>query len=308
MKQRISRLILLPFIATFLAACASLQGSTATPVTLKDGSGREVKIGSPAKRIISLAPSNTEILYAIQAGDKLVGRDDFSNFPAEVSSVPLVGGSMGNYNFEQIASLKPDLVLASSLNTPEQVKTLEELGLTVYLLPNPVDLEGLFQNLATVGTLTGNDSQAGELVKSLKSRVSAVEEKISSVTTQPVVYYELDGTDPTQPWTTGSGTFLANLIGMAGGKNAGDELTGDFAQISLEALLAKNPDLIILGDSNYGMDAKQVASRVGWNGLKAVQDGHVYPFDDDLVSRPGPRLVDGLEQLAKLIHPEAFKQ
>jgi iron complex transport system substrate-binding protein len=308
MKQRISLLILLPLIATFLAACASLQRSTATPVTLKDGSGREVKIGSPAKRIISLAPSNTEILYAIQAGDKLVGRDDFSNFPAEVSSVPLVGGSMGNYNFEQIASLKPDLVLASSLNTPEQVKTLEELGLTVYLLPNPADLEGLFQNLATLGTLTGNDSQAGELIKSLKSRVSAVEEKISSVTTQPVVYYELDGTDPTQPWTTGSGTFLANLIGMAGGKNAGDELTGDFAQISLEALLSKNPDLIILGDSNYGMDAKQVASRVGWNGLKAVQDGQVYPFDDDLVSRPGPRLVDGLEQLAKLIHPEAFKQ
>jgi cobalamin transport system substrate-binding protein len=238
----------------------------------------------------------------------VIGRDDFSNYPAEAASIPSVGGNMGNYDMEKIASLKPDLVLASSLNTPEQVKALEQLGLTVYLLPNPQNLDGLYQNLATVGSITGKISQADELIKSLKSRVAAVEEKISAIDSRPVVFYELDGTDPAQPWTTGSGTFLASLIGLAGGTNAGDGLTGDFAQISLESLLSTNPDLIILGDSNYGMDAKQVEARTGWGKMKAVQNGKVFPFNDDLVSRPGPRLVDGLEQLARLIHPEAFQQ
>ena len=215
---------------------------------------------------------------------------------------------MGNYDLETIAALKPDLVLASGLNTPEQVKSLEQLGLTVYVLPNPKDLDGLYQNIAAVGQLTGFNSQADELIASLKARVEAVEEKISAVDTRPVVFYELDGSDPAQPWTTGPGTFLSNLIGMAGGTNAGDDLTSDFAQISLEALLVKDPALIILGDSNYGMDATQVKTREGWNRLSAVMTDKVQPFDDDLVSRPGPRLVDGLEALAKMIHPEVFSQ
>jgi iron complex transport system substrate-binding protein len=289
-----------------LVACVPKAGNNNQNLVLTDGLGRQVRITAPTQRIVSLAPSNTEILFALGAGDQVVGRDEFSNYPAEAVSIPSVGGSMGNYNFEQIAALKPDMVLASSLNTPEQVNALEQLGLTVYLLPNPNDLDGLYQNLATIGSLAGKESQADELVTSLKNRVEAVESAISAVGTKPVVFYELDGSDPAQPWTTGPGTFLANLIGMAGGINAGDDLGSDFAQISLESLLVKDPDLIILGDSNYGVDASQVAARQGWGGLSAVKDGSIVPFNDDLVSRPSPRLVDGLEILAQLIHPEAF--
>jgi iron complex transport system substrate-binding protein len=306
MKKVVPAISIVLAILVLLGACSPKGTSSALNLTLTDGLGRQVNIASPAQRIVSLAPSNTEILFALGAGSQLVGRDEFSNYPAEAASIPSIGGSMGNYNFEQIAALKPDLVLASSLNTPEQVKSLEQLGLTTYLLPNPTNLEGLYQNLSTIGSMTGSNSQAETLVKSLKTRVETVEDKISSVDTRPVVFYELDGSDPAQPWTTGPGTFLSNLIGMAGGVNAGDDLKSDFAQISLESLLVKAPALIILGDSNYGVDASQVAARQGWDSLQAVKDGRVMPFNDDLVSRPGPRLVDGLETIAQLIHPEAF--
>jgi iron complex transport system substrate-binding protein len=299
---------LLLTLTILIGACSSIVTPGTKLISLTDGMDREVKLSAPAQRIVSLAPSNTEILFALGAADQVVGRDEFSNYPSEVTSIPGIGGSMGNYNFEKIAALKPDLVLASSLNTPEQVKSLEELGITVYLLPNPVDLDGLYKNLGTVGTLIGKTSQADNLIEDLKSRVSAVEDKISVVDNKPVVFYELDASDAAQPWTSGPGTFLSNLIGMAGGINAGDELSGDFVQISLETLLVKNPDLIILGDSNYGVDIQQVASRTGWETLGAVKTSRVYPFNDDLVSRPGPRLVDGLEALAQLIHPEAFDQ
>lgn len=306
MKRIIPVISIVIVMLVLLVACVPKAGNNNQNLVLTDGLGRQVRITAPTQRIVSLAPSNTEILFALGAGDQVVGRDEFSNYPAEAVSIPSVGGSMGNYNFEQIAALKPDMVLASSLNTPEQVNALEQLGLTVYLLPNPNDLDGLYQNLATIGSLAGKESQADELVTSLKNRVEAVESAISAVGTKPVVFYELDGSDPAQPWTTGPGTFLANLIGMAGGINAGDDLGSDFAQISLESLLVKDPDLIILGDSNYGVDASQVAARQGWGGLSAVKDGSIVPFNDDLVSRPSPRLVDGLEILAQLIHPEAF--
>jgi iron complex transport system substrate-binding protein len=306
MKKVVPAISIVLAILVLLGACSPKGTSSALNLTLTDGLGRQVNIASPAQRIVSLAPSNTEILFALGAGSQLVGRDEFSNYPAEAASIPSIGGSMGNYNFEQIAALKPDLVLASSLNTPEQVKSLEQLGLTTYLLPNPTNLEGLYQNLSTIGSMTGSNRQAETLVKSLKTRVETVEDKISSVDTRPVVFYELDGSDPAQPWTTGPGTFLSNLIGMAGGVNSGDDLKSDFAQISLESLLVKAPALIILGDSNYGVDASQVAARQGWDSLQAVKNGRVMPFNDDLVSRPGPRLVDGLETLAQLIHPEAF--
>ena len=308
MKKETIILPLLLTLSILIGACSTLVSPGSKPISLTDGMGREVRLSAPAQRIVSLAPSNTEILFALGAADQVVGRDEFSNYPSEVTSVPSIGGSMGNYNFENIAVLKPDLVLASSLNTPEQVKSLEELGITVYLLPNPAELEGLYKNLGTVGTLAGKTSQADQLIKDLKSRVNAVENKFSVVDKKPVVFYELDASDAAQPWTSGPGTFLSNLIGLAGGKNAGDGLKGDFTQMSLESLLIKDPDLIILGDSNYGVDLQQVASRPGWDTLSAVKSGQVFPFNDDLVSRPGPRLVDGLEALAQLIHPEAFEQ
>jgi iron complex transport system substrate-binding protein len=203
--------------------------------------------------------------------------------------------------------LQPDLVLAGGINPPELVASLEQLGLTVYLLPNPVTLEEMYTNLQTVGTLTGHEADAAALVESLKARVAAVDEKIATVIERPIVFYEFDATDPAKPYTYGPGTFGDLLIQRAGGTNIGAQLQGQWMQISLEQLVVANPDMILLGDTAYGETPEKVATRPGWEVLAAVKDGKVYPFDDDLVSRPGPRLVDGLEALAKLLHPELFK-
>jgi iron complex transport system substrate-binding protein len=243
----------------------------------------------------------------VGARKQVVGRDSFSDYPPEVKSIKDIGGSMGKYNIEAIVALHPDLVLAGEINTPEEVNSLQQLGLTVYYLPNPTTLEGMFANLETVGQLTGHSSAAATLVNSLKLRVAAVDARIKPVTSRPTVYYELDATDPTKPYTAGPGTFVDLLIARAGGNNVGKSLTSQWAQISMEQLVVANPSIIILGDSAYGTTPDSLKQRTGWGGLAAVQNGQIYPFDDNLVSRPGPRLVDGLEALAKLLHPEVFK-
>jgi len=301
-------------IGLFLSACASPATPAPTPtptqpkpIVLTDGLKRTISLTIPAKRVVSMAPSNTEILFAIGAGSQVVGRDEFSDYPAEAKSLPGVGGSYGKYNMEAIVNLQPDLVLATEINTKEQVKALDDLGLTVYLLPNPTDFDGMYQNLMTMAQLTGHETQASSLIESLKTRVKAVQNKTLPLSSQPSVFYELDSTDPNAPYTSGPGTFVNLIIDMAGGFNIGNKLSSPWAQISLEELVVQNPAIILLGDSAYGVSVESVATRTGWSALDAVKNKRVYAFDDNLVSRPGPRLVDGLEQIAKLIHPEVFQ-
>jgi iron complex transport system substrate-binding protein len=293
-------------------AASSVDSLAANPtarasISLTDGLGRSVTLTVPVRSVVSLAASNTEILYAIGAGAQVIGRDSFSDYPVAAKSVQDIGGSMGKYDTEAIVALHPDLVLAGEINTPELVNALEQLGLTVYYLPNPVTLEGMYGNLETVGQLTGHNLEAAKLVDSLKKRIAAVDTRISPLSYRPTVYYELDATDPAKPYTAGSGTFVDLLISRAGGANIGRGLSSQWAQISLEQLLTDNPNIIVLGDSAYGVTVDSLKQRAGWDGLAAIQNGQVYPFDDNLVSRPGPRLVDGLEALAKLLHPGVFK-
>jgi iron complex transport system substrate-binding protein len=295
-------------LALTLAACApAVPAKDAAGLTLTDGLGRTVTLASPAQRVVSLAASNTEILFALGAGDKVVGRDEFSDYPPEAKSIQSVGGSMGEYSLEAITALQPDLVLAAEINSPELVKSLEDLGLTVYYLPNPNSFEGLYTNLETVATLTGRD--ATKLTDSLKVRVSAVNEKIMPLSYAPVVFYEIDATDPSKPYTAGAASFIHWLINDAGGINFTEAagIADPYPQVGLEQILVTQPDFIILGDSMWGVTPEMVAARPGWDALTAVTEGRVFIFDDNLLSRPGPRMVDGLEALAKLLHPEIFQ-
>ncbi len=305
----VRKLLVLIFVAATLSACGPAQlPQTSKPASLTDGSGRAVTLSLPVERVVSLAPSNTEILFAVGAGPQMVGRDSFSDYPPEAKNVADIGGGVGSLNMELILSKKPDLVLASPLTPPEQIADLDKAGLTVYVLPNPKTFDDLYANLETVGKLTGHDQEAAKLVDSLKVRVKAVTDKVANASQKPIVYYELDATDPSAPYTSGPDTFVDLLIRTAGGENFGSNLKGDWVQISIEALLMRQPDYIVLGDSTYGsVTPAQVKARPGWDALKAVQDGKIFTFDDNTVSRPGPRLVDGLEAMAKLIHPELFK-
>ncbi len=277
------------------------------PIKLTDGLGRSIELAAPAQRIISIAPSNTEILFALGAGRQVVGREEMSDYPVEAKDVANIGSVFQKINTEAIVELNPDLVLAAEINSPEQVKALEDLKLTVYYLPNPKTFDDLYANLETVGKLTGRSAEAAKLNEALKTRYDAVIKKVAEAPEKPAVFYEIDATDPTKPYTSGPGTFIDLVINLAGGQNVGAGLSGAFAQISSEELVKQNPAIIVLGDALYGVTPESVAQRPGWNVLDAVKNNHVFAFDDNLISRPGPRLIDGLETLAKLLHPELFK-
>jgi cobalamin transport system substrate-binding protein len=303
------KILVLGLLVTMLTACGPLALSRAgSPTTFTDGSGRTVMLRLPVQRIVSLAPSNTEVLFAVGAGSQLVGRDSYSDYPVEAKNVADIGGGFSALNMEVILSKKPDLVLASPLTPPEQIADLDKAGLTVYVLPNPKSFDDLYANLQFVGKITGHENAAGTLVESLKARVQAVVSKVAVASALPTVYYELDATDPSAPYTSGPDTFVDLLIRTAGGENFGGNLKGDWVQISVEEVLAKQPDMIVLGDNTYGgVTPEQVKARPGWDALNAVKQGKIFIFDDNTVSRPGPRLVDGLEAMAKLLHPDLFK-
>ncbi len=188
----------------------------AAPIVLTDGLGREIVLAAPAQAIISLAPSNTELLFGVGAGDQVIAREDFSNYPEAALDLPSIGNTQ-EYSLEMLVSLQPDLVLAADVNAPEQIKAIEDLGITVFQVTNPIDLEGLYENMRIVAQLTGHEAETEAWIETAKERVAAVEETIARADTTPTVFYELDATDPTKPWTSGAGTFIDTLITMAGG-------------------------------------------------------------------------------------------
>jgi iron complex transport system substrate-binding protein len=300
------KFLLVALLIGLITACSPQATPTAAALTFTDGLGRNVTLNGPAQRVVSLAPSNTEILFAIGAGKQVVGRDQLSDFPAEAKAVTDIGSTFDALNTELIVAQKPDLVLAAEINTPEQVKQLEDLGLTVYYLNNPTTLEGMYDNLMLAAQMTGHTDEAAKLVESLKTRVDAVDKKIAPLSSKFGVFYEMDATDPAKPFTAGKGTFITQLIDRAGGYNIASDLDG-YPQMSLEQVVAADPAFIILGDARYGITPESIAQRPGWENLSAVKNGNVVPFNDDLVSRPGPRLVDALEELAKLLRPELFQ-
>lgn len=302
------KFLLITLLVILLAACAPQASATQAPadLTFTDGLGREVTLNEFPQRIVSLAPSNTEILFAIGAGNQVVGRDELSDFPEEAKDVTNIGSTFDALNTELIVSLNPDLVLAAEINPPEQVKQLEDLGLTVYYLKNPTTLEEMYGNLELLAQMTGHQGEAATLIESLKARVAAVDEKIAPLSSRFSVFYELDATDPSKPFTAGKGTFITQLIDRAGGYNIASDLEG-YPQLSLEQVVAADPAFIILGNARYGVTPESIAQRPGWENLSAVKNGQIFPFNDDLVSRPGPRLVDALEELAKLLRPELFQ-
>ncbi len=276
------------------------------PISFTDGYGREVSILEPAKRVVSIAPSNTEILFAIGAAAQVVGRDELSDYPPEAVDVTSIGTTYGELNVEAIVALEPDLVLAAMITSPEHVQTLEDLGLVVFVLPNPMGMDELYDVLEMAGKLTGHETEAEDLVDELEIRVETVLETLAGAAPVPV-FYEIDGTDPNAPWTTGPGTFQDVLIGLAGGENIASDIEF-WGQLSLEEIVARDPAVIVFSESPYvATTPESLAERPGWGEIAAVINGRVYGIDGNWIDRPGPRYVDALETLAKVLHPELFE-
>lgn len=277
-----------------------------TEIQIVDDLGIEITLAAPAQKIISISPSLTEILFSIGAGDRLIGRDSNSNYPAEALEAIDLGGMWEGIPIEDLLALQPDLILAGEIYSAEAVAELRDLGLVVYWQANPESFEDLYQNILDISVLTGTETAAHAGVESLSLRVETLRDLLQQASSNPLVYYELDASDPANPWTTGAGTFISYVISQAKGQNLGDSLAGDWVQISSEELIAQDPEFILLADALYGITPESVSERAGWEGIRAVASGNIYPFDPFILSVPGPRLVNGFEQLAEILHPELY--
>lgn len=286
------------------APAPTAPAHTTYPLTVKDGAGRDVTIPAAPQRILSLAPSNTELLWAVGKGKLQVGRTDFCDFPAEVKSIESIGGIV-NPNVEKIAALKPDLVLMISGSTQLRDKLVNDLKLNVYVV-NPHTFDEVYSSARQLGTVLDARDEAEKMVTDMQAKVKAIADKTDKLPKDklPKVFYEVWD----QPLTTaGPGSFISDMIRLAGGTNITDTAKEPWPTVSLEAVAAGSPDLII-SPIQKSVDALTAKQRPGWNEFKAVKDGKVVLVpDQNMVSRPGPRLVQGLEWFAKTLHPELFK-
>ncbi len=300
MKRIPSGLVLLMLVLGLVVTPAHARAVHA-PIIVVDDQHTTLTFAVPPKRIIALAPNVTEILFSLGLGKEVVGVSVLSNYPKAALKLPVVYTLNGPV-LEKILALKPDLLISAAIVPQSTVNKLRALHLKV-LVTNPTDIPGILHDISLVGAAAGVPKVAAREVTGLQRRINAVTRAVAPLHSRPTVFYELDKT----LYTVGHGSFMDSLITMAGGKNVAGSIANPYPQLSTEALLADNPQVILLGDAAYGTTAASVAARPGWSAVSAVQHHRIYAFDDNLASRPGPRIVDGLERIAKILHPGVFR-
>jgi len=304
------RLVRLGIAIVLLSLLAGVVGGCQPqfqPGTFTDDLGREISIEKVPQRIVSLAPSNTEILFALGLGDRVVGVTEFCDYPETALAKPKVGG-FSTVDVERVVALEPDLILATSIHESKAIPVLENLGLTVVALA-PETLDGVLGNIILVGEITGMSQEATQLVASLEERIKAITDRTKNLleSQRPRVFY-ITWHKPLM--TPGSGTRHDDLIRKAGGTNIARDLTG-YAGISLETVVEANPEVIIAGvgmGTGEDLPFQFIATESRLKDTDARRNNRVYEIDVDLCGRPGPRIVDALEKFAEFIHPELFKE
>ncbi|HYK20126.1 MAG TPA: cobalamin-binding protein [Pyrinomonadaceae bacterium] len=269
---------------------------------MTDDAGRRVALPERVDRVVSLAPNLTEIVFAVGAGDRLVGRTSYCDYPPEAKAVTEVGDTL-HPSLERMISLKPQLVLISTSSQLEVfTRQLQSQNIAVFVT-DPHDLEGVFRSIEQVGQILGHEEQAKLLVQKLRERTDAVQQAVKQK--QPVrIFYQLSA-EPL--YTAGHDAFVTDLIRRAGGISVTAGVPGAWPKYSNESALAAKPDAIILPTgASMGTGNSMVAEALRQS--PAVREGRVYKINDDHLARPGPRAVDGLEEMARALHPDAFKQ
>ncbi len=263
---------------------------------LRDELGREVTVPDHPHRLISLAPSITDTVYALGFGADIAGITDYTKYPPEAKQKPSVGGVI-NPSLERIVSLGPDLVLAiGDLNRFDLVRSLEHLGVPVFVI-HPQGVEGIYQSIESIGRAIDGEAQASALVARLRIRVRSVRERVAGKGT-PTVFFLL-WPDPVM--TAGRGAFITELIEIAGAKSVTDDLPNEWPRLSFETILSRQPEYLMLPRESR-MNSTVLQRRSGWQRLKAVQK-RKFIYTDDRINYPSPIAFDALEDLAKQLHP-----
>ena len=277
-----------------------------TSFTVTDSRGKAVSFDQVPGRIVSIAPSNTEILFAVGGGDRVVGVTEWCNYPEEATTREKVGGfSAKTLSVEKVISLNPDVVVGDRSMHEEVAAVFENAGIPVVLLETK-DFDQMYGNILIAGLITGHGQEAQDLVDSLTSRVQKIADKVGSLKSSEKkrVFWEIYD-DPLM--TAGVDTFIGQLITAAGGISIFSDVEGSWPQVSTEELISRDPDVIISSNSHGGeLKKEDVIARPGWDQLTAIRNDELYLIGEDKVSRPGPRLIDGLEEVARILYPELF--
>lgn len=286
-------------VASQTAATDTTAKKTNYPMTIKDSYDREVVIDKQPQRVISIAPNITETIFALEAESVLVGRTEYCDYPPETSKIESVG-TIQEPSIEKIAELKPDLVIASTHFSKDTLTKLEELKIPTVVLYGEESFEGVYETISKVGNILNSNEKAELLILDMKKKVEDVKKAVEGKD-KPKVYYVI-GYGKSGDYTAGNNTFIGQLLEMAGAENAAADVT-DW-KYSLERLIEKNPEIMIcpsVGGYKQGLEATN-----GYKDLDAVKNKKLYEIDENLINRQGVRLADGLVELAKIIHPEAF--
>ena len=299
-NKKILAIIISIMTIVLLVGCTKTQEiKKDEAIKIVDSYNREISLDKLPERVVSLSPGATETIYALSLQNSLVGRSDYCDYPEEATKIESVG-QITEPNIEKIAELNPDLVIASAHFSKELVDKIEALGIKVAVLYGEDSFDGAYKNIQDIALVLGKQEEGTKIVDGMKKKVEEVENKVKDLK-KPSVYYVV-GFGKTD-FTAGGNTFIGQIIDKAGGDNIAKEVDG--WNYSKEVLMEKNPDIVVLSDK---YDSKSgFTTGEGYKDLKAVKEGSVYEIDDNMLSRQGPRQADGLEALAKIIHPEAFK-
>lgn len=310
MKRVFKLWIALAALALLLVGCTSKPEEKAetqpaketTSYKVKDDRGVEVTFDKVPQTIISMMPSNTEILFALGVGDKVVGATEYCTYPQQALKIERIGSTQ-EFDGERIIELKPDVVVAYSNAPEETIKLLESAGLKVFVLKSSESIADVYENIALLGQVVDQKDKADKLTADIKVQIDTVKEKVAAVTTPKKVYFEISPA-PTI-YTSGSGTFQQELLEVANVKNIFDDQQS-WVKISEEQVITRNPEVILSSVDNPD-SATELMARPGWDKIAAVQNKAVFKVDKDTTSRPGPRIGEAAEQIAKTVYPELFK-
>jgi len=268
------------------------------PLSLIDGYGRNITFTEEPQSIISIAPSATEVIYAVGAGDKVIAVDFSSNYPDEAASLPKIA-NFPTLDIEAIITNNPDVVFGAGITSQDDIDLMEDQGLTVFILA-PFDVDDVLEDIETVGLITNHESEANLLKSSLQERIDNILQNVTTLSFKPKIYIEYYS-EPL--YTFGEGTYGHDLIVLAGGINIAENATGLYPQINNEFVITQNPDIILYSKGPWTTtNATTISNRTGWNIINAVKNKHIYPINEDWVSRGGPRIVEGLEEIHSKIN------
>ncbi len=277
---------------------AAADHVTTYPFTITDSTGAAITFEKEPQTMVSFAPNITEILYALELSDKLIGRTDYCDYPLEVTSIESIG-DFYNPDVEKVVSLAPDVVLASSLWTEDIIQKFKEVGITVVVLNEDKNVDGVYEMLDLIGQIFNCRISAAKLVEAMKVQIEAVTEKISSLPKKSVYY--VVGFGEYGDYTAGGDTFTGGLLTLAGGENIAKDVSG--WSYTLESLVEADPEVIII--ASVMKDSFIISDN--YKNLSAVKNNQVYGIDNNLLDRQSYRIAEGISEVAKILHPEAFQ-